>query len=331
MAAEYSAIKCFRYLVINGASLDRVMTHAIRGGNIEIMEIISQYGVQPSQKNVKTAIKWHRIEIFDWLVEGFRFEIPETALIFYRFCHGFDYVDEMCLWDLVKLSNDSKLTPVFNNFICNEKFKEYPQILLEELLTNIFEKPAEDNSIDQMKRIANSFYYNLEILIAVAITHENIEMVKYMLKFPSVNVAKHIINNRHGNIINSAIRTKNMEIIELIMNHTSFDPNGNEIDNPPLYHAIDKDYLEMVEKLLGFPKIDVNKKSFYSLLSIAIYKGNKEIIELLINHPDIDVNSNEKEPPLCMACEKENVEIVKRLLTLPQINVNYSFPLIKAI
>lgn len=327
IAAQHSATKCFRYLVNNGASLDGIMEHAIKGGCIEIMEIISQLGIKPCQDDVLTAIKCHRIDIFDWLVDGFGFEIPKESLIPHRFCHGFDYVDEMNLCEVIELSENARLSPVLDFFIKENRVKRFRQHVLDDICYKIFSSAIKDNLIDRMKRIADIFSYNLEIMINIAIVYENMEMIKYMLKFPGIDVNKQTIYVCYGldsarTVVNVAIIRGNMEITQMIMSHPSFDPNGHGESDVPLHVAIKKGYIDAVKMLLSFSGIDVNKISWILPLTCAIKYRNNEIIDLLINHPDIEVNDDEKCPPLCMACETGNIEVIKRLLSFPKIKVN---------
>lgn len=177
-------------------------------------------------------------------------------------------------------------------------------------------------------------------------TIQSLEMIKYMLQFPGVNINKMMNDsilssyNLSATIINTAIIKKNNEIIKLIMNEPTFDVNGINDCCCPLHCAIEMENLDAFKMLLEFPGININNTNYGWALCLhktplthAIAKRTKEIIELLLNHPDIDVNGGDYETPLSMACRKGNINVVKRLLSFPQIKVNgnsSSVPLIEA-
>lgn len=76
LAAYYGSISCFRFLFINGADLirkpsrnPRIIELAIAGGNTDIIQILEQAHCSPDKGCISMAISFHRVEIFDWLVE----------------------------------------------------------------------------------------------------------------------------------------------------------------------------------------------------------------------------------------------------------------------
>lgn len=109
LAAYYGSIACFRHLYINDAKLIfligddvllsrrngfNIMQIAIAGGNVDIIQLIEQAGVHPDQSCVKYAIRFHRIEIFDWLVDQFP-ELDDFSNDFFRhkFIHGINRLE----------------------------------------------------------------------------------------------------------------------------------------------------------------------------------------------------------------------------------------------
>lgn len=75
MTASVGAIKCFKYLYINNAKLDKnnSMKYAILGGNSEIIHLIEQRGISLREDYILSAIQSHHIDILDWLIERFPF------------------------------------------------------------------------------------------------------------------------------------------------------------------------------------------------------------------------------------------------------------------
>ena len=95
----------------------------------------------------------------------------------------------------------------------------------------------------------------------------------------------------------------------------------------PLYAASQKGFSEMVQKLLGHPKIDVNEGDYYetSPLWKASEIGNTGVVKVLLTHPRIDVNKTEtvhQMTPLFIASQKGNTEVVTVLLTHQDVGVN---------
>lgn len=109
-SAYCGSIKCFKFLYSNGASVKHVglkkdknddkftiMDFAVIGGNIEIIRILQQENIQPTSLCIQFAIQFHRIEIFDWLLEQFpeSFDLEYRILCFENeFIHGIKRIEE---------------------------------------------------------------------------------------------------------------------------------------------------------------------------------------------------------------------------------------------
>lgn len=106
-AALYGSIACFRFLYINNAELNRkvekydgyyesyMINMAVAGGNVEIIQILEQAGIIPDESCFEFAIRFHRVEIFDWLVDQFP-EFDFSILCFeYEFIHGINRIDKV--------------------------------------------------------------------------------------------------------------------------------------------------------------------------------------------------------------------------------------------
>lgn len=79
-AAFHSAIKCFRYLLLNGAdtelkdSIDRAVVHyAIDGGSIEIVRICEQERLN-FDGALEESVKMYQFDIFEWL-QGTKYQV----------------------------------------------------------------------------------------------------------------------------------------------------------------------------------------------------------------------------------------------------------------
>lgn len=84
-AAFFGAVKCFKYLMLNGAKYPRyVFEIAIAGGNSEIIHLIEQNeSFFISNNSAYNGILFHRQDIFEWLISNYPSAAPnfETLLI----------------------------------------------------------------------------------------------------------------------------------------------------------------------------------------------------------------------------------------------------------
>lgn len=71
-AAFFGAVKCYKYLMLNGAKYPRyVFEIGIAGGNSEIIHLIEQNeSFFLSNNSAYNAILFHRLDIFEWLVSN---------------------------------------------------------------------------------------------------------------------------------------------------------------------------------------------------------------------------------------------------------------------
>lgn len=87
-AAFFGSIKCFKYLLLNKANkTNKLAQFAVGGGNVEIIHICEQIGCN-FQDTLQVAIKYHRWEIFKWLISTNKIEYDKineyiTKCIFY--------------------------------------------------------------------------------------------------------------------------------------------------------------------------------------------------------------------------------------------------------
>ena len=79
LAAEFCSIKCFKFLLLSGAALNKDTTYtkecsvqmcAIRGGNMEIIHVLSQHDVK-FDKTFGIAVKFLHNDICDWLLQHY--------------------------------------------------------------------------------------------------------------------------------------------------------------------------------------------------------------------------------------------------------------------
>lgn len=155
-AALCGSIKCFKFLYINGANLEvgsyyDIMKCAIAGGNIDIIQILEQSNIGPDPSCIPFAISFHRIEIFDWLIDQF----PDTE----------------CSMECFK-----------NEFV--HGFKRIKMLIPQEA----FDLSCECGLVSIIKILVSNFSIDVEKGLIRACHHGHIEVVKFLLSLPSINV-----------------------------------------------------------------------------------------------------------------------------------------------
>lgn len=93
-----------------------------------------------------------------------------------------------------------------------------------------------------------------------------------------------------------------------------------------LYHAVFKEHVNVIRKLLEYPNIDINCQTDcgYTALMESTNR-NSEIIKMLLEHPDIDVNILDCDgcTALDHAIGEKHIDNVKILINYPDTNINY--------
>ena len=74
LAALCGSVKVFKYLAINNTEISReTLEMSLKGGNPQIITFIEQKGMNFNNTN-KSALRYHRNEIFKWLIENYTHE-----------------------------------------------------------------------------------------------------------------------------------------------------------------------------------------------------------------------------------------------------------------
>ncbi len=74
VSALFGSIKCFKYLMMNGAEInENLCKYAIAGGNMEIIHLIEQKGMK-FENCLERAVEYHHFELFEWLNTHFEYE-----------------------------------------------------------------------------------------------------------------------------------------------------------------------------------------------------------------------------------------------------------------
>lgn len=311
----YGSIKCFRYLVQNTqqAFINECITPAVIGGNYEIIEILEQSKVSANRDTIKTAIQYHKIDIFDWLLERFDSDYDSYYLsglfslcVKSKFHHGLktiNMVDPTKVFVSAVESMNILIIRLCLTYFLEMEAENYMKIAITNKRTSVMKMLLESVNLPEEERTLSKYYTVLR----------REQLLDPFLESPNVII---------GNVINIVCEEHDLGLIRKVADHINTDLNYVHIRRTPLCSACLNDKYDVVKLLLEYQEVDVNGTDKLNPLSIAAEKGNIDIAKLLLMNPRINVNGTEKVNPLAIAVRKGNVEFVKLLLKEPNINLN---------
>lgn len=298
-AANRGSLNIFKYLYINDADLSDIMSYAISGGNIEIIQILELDGIKANVSHILGAVLYHRKEIFDWLFEQFAEEITEDyydLLIYSNFAHA---IERFCT-----LSNpniDFHLTYLSHT----NGFTELLILLLKCPSARRWNIKYMFGTVQPLNE------FSLEIILNRKIIHVNAQYYN------------------GGTLLYNLCNTKLFDIcysIELVLKIPETDVNlPNDNGDTPLIAAVSCENMRAVELLLSHPNINVNiVNGEDNPLMIAVKAGDLEMVKLLCSHPKIDINIQDSNlgTPLMLSCGYRHTDIAKYLLSRPEIDIH---------
>ena len=69
-AAKYGAIKCFKFLLVNGVKVGQsTLESGFISGNLEIIQLIREQGIECTERCLKKGIKYHHNELVEQIIE----------------------------------------------------------------------------------------------------------------------------------------------------------------------------------------------------------------------------------------------------------------------
>lgn len=128
--------------------------------------------------------------------------------------------------------------------------------------------------------------------------------------------------NKQPRLVYDAIKSKNIEIMNILLQFINDINQFAYNSNAPLFAAVDSEDIEIV-KLLIKHNADVNRAVNGTPLHLATRQGNLAIVELLLKHgadPSNNANDNQQSC-LHIAFENNHLEIIQLLLK-HRANVN---------
>lgn len=407
-SAYYGSIKCFKYLIQNDFGIKSCDKYAPAGGNIDIIQILEQNKEPLNLEAIENVIKFHRREIFDWLMEKYNDKIDQKykdILLYssiYRFAYGICQSNKLIINTIVDNSINCGFTQLIQYAI--EMYPDYkfdfkkslnqccyynhqdifqliydrpqnpyktPQDILKFLI-----KACEYDSVDIVEYILS--FPDLDVNgsemdcpLVEACNYGSYHVVDFLLKVPNINIegtltrspliiaAAHgflsivqllinagcdinrsvCVESRKHTAFTMACKSRNIELINMLLEYETIDPNGTKESCPLVFACIYKD-IEIINLLLSCPKIDINNGvNSYSVSNIikveninkanvitpfvcCCAKGFNEGVELLIKRKDFSAKPDELAFGLKQSCANDNIFTLNLLLTLDNIDVN---------
>lgn len=205
ISAFFGSIKCFKYMLLNGADLYKecifqknkksstITPFAIMGGNIEIIRILEQHNFHTTAEHLKYAIRHHHSEIFQWLLERFPQAIsPKNAIncIKYEYIRGLKSFTNVCL-------------EAAFNYSCVADFFEMFDFLKSNYNTNTqygLSIACRFGCIDIVKNILKDFNFDInhsakdrfDLPLVNACMGEFSNIVQLLLKCPNIDVNRYV-------------------------------------------------------------------------------------------------------------------------------------------
>ena len=265
IAAYFSSLNCFKYLIINNAQIpSNLLNYAIAGGNIEIIHLCQQKQCIFSNKSLLIANIFHHENLISWLIEN-------------------NYVqNDRNIMEIFLFSNFNSLKIIIENVYKKFSFSE------------LFEK-------SEINVIYNPFnFINLLLILSSACNH--FEVLQWILLLPGININtssqlfhKYIDICNHGSPLYYACLNKNIKMVQSLVKYPKINLNMKSTnDLPPLSIVCKSGSNQIAEILLNCNSIDVNcasysKEKLYPLHFACIY-GHIEIVKLLLQKKEIEIN-----------------------------------------
>ena len=319
-ATYYGSVKCFKYLMMKGASLDAkdnwghsIKDFAIISNCIELIKIIEQSGRNFSDSLASAAESGKR-EVFDWIMRTQKADNNKVKKTLQStFCSACSMNNpEMLLYCLeqgveINYLDEKGFTPL--NCTVIGQFLPFMKFLLAIPGTNVNlqdidgESPlhcaAKHNYINIVKYLLEREEIDVTLVdhfgktpFDKAIQANSLDTADYMIQHPKIiNVLKET-NPRAA--ISTAVIHQNKNSLTFLLKHPEFfDLNApvNNMSFPPIVYLAEKGNKELVELLLSFPHIDPNAREQLfgmNFLQAAVRQKQSNIVEIGLNNEKVD-------------------------------------------
>lgn len=343
-AALMGSINCFKYLILNNFPISKdTMKCAVSGGNMTIIQILEQKGFTVEESNIEMAIKFHRVEIFDWILETQDIGVSYYELcVENRFWPGIEKYESFNIWKMVAAAFFGYFIPAFsyclnlNEFDISTKkcfkmnFRDRGCKIPNDMVETIIVQECKRKSTRFVEILLNKFRNKIQYnYIYLAVKHDNVETLKLFLSDFDMKMLVSSKEHNESEILFSDVFTLSCmfnckKVIDYLINTAKVELNGN-IGCCPLYYLCKNGDIDRVKLLLTDKSVDINKldrNSDECCLTTAIAYEHRDIVRLLLDQQNIIINPIKGVSPLSAACAIGDIALVKELLLIPNIDVN---------
>jgi ankyrin repeat protein len=353
VAALFGAVKCFTFLLANGAQLQtadhnvvRLAQFAIAGGNIEIIRLCQQHDVDFFGA-LHTAVTFHRNDLFDWLCSHVYPDSTVLDLSGHNLLHtACEYNNLYAMRRVVEAGVD----------VNDETFNEWTPLRiavrrgLVDPVRFLLSVPSLD--INPRSRAGvTPFHLTAKrgdlTIAAYLVARDDVDVdsssedgmtplfhaimgnhpafVAFLLELPGVDV------NRRGpdnfTPLMASLMYDLQKISKLLIKNPRVDINAGIAPLcGPTWLAVKLKRMSALKCLLKRPDLDLSERSEegFSLLHLAVRESSVPVIEMLLKYGAVDVNALDSQmvTPLHLAASLGQAETVKVLLTAPTVDVN---------
>ena len=350
-AALYGSLKCFKYLLLNGAEIGDCRPFAIDGGNIEIIRLVEQR--TPFDINsLFQAVELHRYEAFTWLFESKGFvvveEIPKKVNLSLNStnddtskndeidkneCGGSCTNENLVLFKMPKAKSNRTLlhsAAMSNSIRCCIYILDHS---LDDInVTNKFGftpimRAVMNGSIDVAQILMNSEGIDLSkrteksnnTLLHLAAMKDDVEIANIFLPFFDINS----VNFSNQTSVFTASASKAIHCLRLFLKSPNIDLSIREKHSNLncFLIAVSSRSLDCAIELFNTGLFDINDiQGKLSALSIAASNGDYEMMKFILSINNIDLKKDSLS--LFYAIDSENADCVKILLDNNDVDIN---------
>lgn len=354
-AAFHGAVKCFKYLIQEGADINirahnnyTTLSFAIAGGQMEIIKLLLEMNVDPTG-SLQTAALMHQNAIFYWLFETLykksnaelsaidpslgsvlhaAASANNTELMLFSLAHGVD----------VNIADRTGLRPLHH---ATEKTRmDAIRLLLAHTRMDI---NARDENDETALHVAaqNGRYNPMRLMVQHPMLDVNApdkfcrtplhfgaqegysKAIKVLLAHPAIEINAPDID--HATPLHYAAHNGRRDAIKILCAEQNILVNVRDMKKwVPLHYAAQGGFAQTVRYLVAHPDIEVNSQTEdgWTPLHLAIQEGHLSIVEILLAHRNIDVNASQNNgwTPLHAAILSHSLKITKALLKHPGID-----------
>lgn len=366
-AAFFGSIKCFKYLVSNQAVItETTFSYAVMGGSAEIIHLIENTlnNIERTIKNdsiyiFTCSIKYHRSEIFEWLLDHVRPIDIEKIQYLILICASYSNYAILCNY-LIASMEFSCLNTMYND----EKIFDW--IVTDYLFNFKRRNLSEQQILSKFKVVISQLFFS-------AVHQKQLDCLKVIVKnSPFIG---QLMNSQFIEIIFKEFENENEDVIDYLLNCGKFDLNlkcrlkrpdhfshlkYNNQTKSLLMWSCDSNFEKLIEKLIGINSIDINSKCFEdvdfgtrnvfdsvcencskSLLNQFLIQFPEKVefnlplhfscrgekldnFEFFLSKINFDVNKADNKKRTCLhyACQTNRVTFLEKLLSFESIKID---------